>query len=102
MLLVKELTFMGTSEALLLRLIHYTNSVRYACQQMNISYSKGWNMINLMEGQLGYAVVIRRPGGSNGGYTSLTEEGRQLLEKYKRFETEAKDAVQAIFEKCFF
>lgn len=100
--LVKEKDFLGEREAMLLKLIHYTNSVKYACQQLNISYSKAWSMINLMEDQTGYAVVNRQPGGINGGYTTLTEEGRHLLDKYTKFETEAKLAVQKIFEKNFY
>lgn len=100
--LVKEKDFLGEREAMLLKLIYYTNSVKYACQQLNISYSKAWSIINLMEEQVGYAVVNRQPGGINGGYTTLTEEGRQLLDKYIKFETEAKLAIQKIFEKNIF
>lgn len=100
--LVKEKDFLGEREAMLLKLIHYTNSVKYASQQLNISYSKAWTVINLIEEQIGYPVVNRQPGGINGGYTTLTEEGRQLLDKYIKFEAEAKLAVQKIFEKNFF
>lgn len=99
--LAKEQPFFDERAALLLKLIKYTNSVRYACQQLNISYSKAWNIINLMENQLGYTVVNRRPGGVNGGYTTLTEEGCELIKKYLEFEKEAKKAVQNVFERFF-
>ncbi len=99
--LVKEQPFFDERAALLLKLINYTNSVRYACQQLNISYSKAWNIINLMENQLGYAVVNRRPGGVNGGYTTLTEEGCELIKRYLEFEEEAQKAVQNVFAKIF-
>lgn len=81
--LAKEDVFFGPGTALLLRLIRNTGSVRTACEQMNISYSKGWKMINGMEHELQYAVVSRFPGGVNGGNTRLTERGEKLLESFR-------------------
>lgn len=99
--LAKEQAFFDERTALLLKLINYTNSVRYGCGQMNISYSKAWSMINLMEGQLGYSVVHRKPGGVNGGYTTLTEKGLELIKRYSEFEEEANKAVNDIFAQYF-
>lgn len=99
--LAREYEFFGPGSALLLRLIRNTGSVRLACEQMNISYSKGWKIINVMEKQLEYAVVDRFQGGINGGNTQLTERGDLLLKRYDAFEAESKEAVQKIFEKHF-
>lgn len=99
--LAREYEFFGPGTALLLRLIRNTGSVRLACEQMNISYSKGWKIINVMENQLEYAVVDRFQGGTNGGNTQLTERGEELLRQYDSFESESKEAVQRIFEKYF-
>lgn len=99
--LAREYEFFGPGSALLLRLIHNTGSVRLACEQMNISYSKGWKIINVMENQLEYAVVDRFQGGINGGNTQLTERGEKLLRQYDAFEAESKEAIQKIFEKNF-
>jgi len=97
--LAKEDVFLGPGAALLLHLIVNTGSVRAACAQMNISYSKGWKIINNMEYQLGYAVVERFHGGTGGGYTQLTDSGKLLLAQYDAFTRESKTAIQDIFDK---
>ena len=42
---------------------------------MGLSYSKGWNILNDLELQAGITAIHRRPGGSDGGATTLTGEG---------------------------
>ena len=95
-------SFFGMGTAQLLQLINTNESVKNACIQMNLSYSKGWKMINQVEEQLGYTIVHRKRGGSNGGKTILTLEGIEFLEKYEKFESESKHKVDQIFEKYFF
>lgn len=99
--LAKEDTFFEPGTAMLLRLIRNMGSVRTACEQMSISYSKGWKMINNMEDQLQYHVVRRFQGGINGGCTFLTERGEKLLTQYDSFEKESRAAINDIFIKYF-
>ena len=72
-----------------------------ACHCMHMSYSKGWTTINEMERQLGYPVLIRSQGGSNGGGSSLTEQGTALLSAYRRLQEDVQAYSQAAFEKYF-
>ena len=72
-----------------------------ACQCMHMSYSKGWSMINEVERQLGYPVLIRSQGGSNGGGSSLTEQGQNLLQAYQSMERDIRTYSQKAFEKYF-
>ena len=65
--LARKRIFFGPGPAELLMQIKRTDSVRMACEQMGISYSKGWKMINTMEEELGYKVTKRQQGGRNGG-----------------------------------
>jgi len=81
--------------------IRRTDSVRMACEQMGISYSKGWKMINTMEEELGYKVTKRQQGGRNGGSACLTPEGETLLAKYQELERRSREAVEHIFEELF-
>ena len=78
--LARKRIFFGPGPAELLMQIKRTDSVRMACEQMGISYSKGWKMINTMEEELGYKVTKRQQGGRNGGSACLTPEGEALLQ----------------------
>lgn len=97
----KESAFFDSRTKLLLLLIQDTHSVRNACRQMALSYSKAWNMINYMEKQLGYEVVERKHGGKNGGKTYLTKAGTDFLEKYEVFEENVRKFAKAEFDRVF-
>lgn len=99
--LAREEVFLTPDVALLLRLIDRTESVRTACQQMNLSYSKGWMILNQMEKQLDYPVVVRHPGGMGGGHTSLSDGGRRLLTCYEQMTQESTQAVHEIYMRVF-
>lgn len=96
-----ETTFLGLRCAQFLELIETTGSMLNACQCMHMSYSKGWGMINEVERQLGYPVLIRSQGGSNGGGSSLTEQGQNLLQAYQSMERDIRTYSQKAFEKYF-
>ena len=96
--LSKEDVFFEPGTAQLLSQIENTGSVRLACEQMTISYSKGWKIINIMEEQLGYSVVKRQQGGRYGGSACLSDRGRSLLNRYHSFETACKEIIQQQFD----
>lgn len=95
--LERELPFFDRTTALLLRLIGQTGSVKRACAMMGLSYSKGWDILNELELQAGIRAVNRRPGGSDGGATTLTKEGASFLDRFTAYE----DEVTALAKKCF-
>lgn len=97
----KEVLFFNSRTKLLLLLLQDTHSVRSACRHMALSYSKAWNMLNQLEAELGYAVVERKHGGSNGGKTYLTKEGIEFLEKYQQFEQNVRQYAKDEFYRLF-
>ena len=99
--LAKEVMFFDERSAALLHLIHENSSIRQACEQVNISYRKGFNLINQMEQQLVIQIVVRHQGGTEGGYSELTEAGKELLRKYDSFVEESTAAVNQIYKKIF-
>lgn len=80
--LTREKIFFNEETGLLLKLISRTHSVRLACQQMNLSYSQGWHLLNQLERQLDSQVIERHQGGKDGGWSTLTEYGTVLLDRY--------------------
>lgn len=97
----REKRFLDPRVAMLLTLTDETQSVRAACQRMQLSYSSGWNAINLLEAELGYPVVARTQGGQCGGRSSLTEKGRALLRAYEAYTLRLRAMADELFVQYF-
>ena len=76
--------FFSSQTAQLLEAIDKCGSRQKACEIIGVSYSKGTSLINNAEAQLGYPLVSRWTGGSGGGGSKLTEEGKRILNDYNR------------------
>jgi len=99
--LKKEDSFMDEQTAQLLYLIDIMGSIRDACLKMNISYSKGMKMINILEHQTQDLLVVRKVGGAQGGYTYLTDQGKEFLKRFRKYEKELNDKAQELFDLYF-
>lgn len=99
--LYNDQMFFGPGSAQLLKLIDKNKSVRVACEQMGISYSKGWKMLKVIEEETQTTIVKRQQGGKNGGTAFLTEDGIFLLQKYDLFEYKCEEAMERIFNEVF-
>ena len=97
----REKRFLDPRVAMLLTLTDETQSVRAACQRMQLSYSSGWNAINLLEAELGYPVVARTQGGQRGGRSSLTARGRALLRAYEAYTLRLRAMADELFVQYF-
>ena len=63
-------------------------SISRAASEMGISYRYSWGIVGGAEKALGFSLVHRQVGGYEGGGTSLSKEGRDLLEQYRSFKQE--------------
>lgn len=99
--LAKDDIFWGPGVRDLLRLIESTGSVRLACNEMKMSYSKGWKILGTLEREVGFTVVTRQQGGSGGGKAALTTEGKEMLARFQAFEAECRASAHEIFQKYF-
>lgn len=99
--LAREKVFFDARTAMLLRLVDETASVRTACQRMQMSYSSGWNVIRALESQMNRTLLQRSQGGSGGGRSLLTEDGRRLLEAYEAYASALTDRAGALYERYF-
>lgn len=96
----EDLVF-GPGLAALLTHIEESGSMKEACAKMDMSYSKGWKIVNRAERELGYELLTRRHGGRQGGNCAVTEEGRAFLERYRRMEADVKRYAKEIFGAYF-
>ena len=99
--LCKEKVFFDRQIATLLMLVDETHSVRAAGQRMQLSYSSCWNSIRTLESQLGCTLIARSQGGSRGSSSDLTDQGRQLLERYNAYEHRLRDLADRLFPEYF-
>ncbi|MBR5093944.1 MAG: NTP transferase domain-containing protein [Oscillospiraceae bacterium] len=99
--LAREKVFFDSRAAMLLQLIDETQSVRLACQRMQMSYSSGWNVIRTLESQLSRTLIRRSQGGKGGGKSSLTADGKLLLERYESFVEALRDQAGPLFDRTF-
>ncbi|MDO4312284.1 MAG: NTP transferase domain-containing protein [Eubacteriales bacterium] len=93
--------FFGPGVCELLELIDQTGSIQEACARMDLSYSKGSRMIKAIDRQLGFPAVRRWAGGTGGGGSVLTEEGRNLVNNYQKMVAEIQESTDKIYQKYF-
>ncbi|PKM73555.1 MAG: hypothetical protein CVU91_04530 [Firmicutes bacterium HGW-Firmicutes-16] len=99
--LAREDIFFGPEEARLLGLVRDTGSVKLACAQLSLSYSKGWYILKRINLGVGTPVVESIQGGTGGGYTVLTEKGRWLLDRFAAFEADCREYAKKSFQTHF-
>lgn len=63
----------------LLSVLDSTGSINSAAKAVGLSYKSAWQKIEQINNLLPYSLVVKQTGGSGGGGTVLTDEGRQLL-----------------------
>ena len=85
----------------IMMLVRQGSSLRAACAQMGLSYSKAWRLLKSAEADLGIPLLDNQKGGTKRAGSTLTPQGEELLDRYLAFEKEAREAVFAAFEKHF-
>jgi molybdate transport repressor ModE-like protein len=73
---------------LLLNEIEKTGSLNAAVNNIGMSYSYAWNMLNKTRCKLNVPILISRKGGNGGGVAILTEAGQQLLDYCRKLEND--------------
>lgn len=91
----------GDGPCELLSRVEQKGSLRQAAADMSMSYRQAWALIRMLEKNLGFALLKRQAGGIRGGGSSLTREGRELMQRFRRFRHEADTCLQDLFEKHF-
>lgn len=93
--------FFGPGVSDVLILINKNGSLSKAAQEMNMSYNKAWRIVQKAEKQWGAKLIESQVGGTQGGGSRLTAEGKDLAEKYERFKKESAKYVDQCFKEIF-
>jgi molybdate transport system regulatory protein len=99
-ILVKGERAIGPGKADLLELIEETGSISAAAKRMKMSYSRAWQLVDVMNHAFKKPLVATATGGAKGGGAHITEEGRAVLALYRRLQ-DTLASNTAAFEEAF-
>jgi molybdate transport system regulatory protein len=91
----------GSGLARLLADIDRFGTLRKAAEAGRVSYRYAWDMIKAAEAHLGKKLIIRQAGGRGGGRSTLSAEGRRLLNLFQRINTEVAEFADQRFAALF-
>jgi molybdate transport system regulatory protein len=79
----------GPGKIALLEAIGSAGSITAAAKSLDMSYRRAWLLLDELNRSLEHPAVDSAKGGLQGGGTSLTETGHQLITLYRRIEKRA-------------
>jgi molybdate transport system regulatory protein len=79
-------TTLGPGKIDLLEQIELTGSLSKAARAMDMSYRRGWVLLNSLNTSYDEPAAVTAKGGRNGGGATLTPFGRELIRVYRRFD----------------
>jgi len=85
----------------LLRRVEQTKSLHQAANQMGMSYSKAWRLIQTLEKRLGFTLLERKVGGQLGGGSWITPQAKDLMNHYQQFRRDVEKGLDKIYQKHF-
>jgi len=83
----------GPGKADLLAAIAETGSIAAAGRQLDMSYRRAWLLVETMNRCFRVPLVEAAKGGPKGGGARLSPLGTEVLERYRRMETLAEEAI---------
>lgn len=92
---------MGKGLLHLLTLIDKIGSINKAANELEMSYRAAWGKLNKAEKELGYDLITKKSGGKGGGGSTLTEQGRILLTKFKKLDRQVNEELEVLFSDFF-
>ena len=90
---------LGDGKWQMLKLIDEKGSLKAACDEMGYTYRRTWGNLKKIEKFFGFPLLEKHRGGSEGGNTVLTEEGRRLVRAFDKFHASVDSVIQKGFEK---
>ena len=89
---------LGDKKCSLLRKIEETGSLTDAVKKSGLTYRKTWDNLRKIENKLGFHLIKPTRGGTDGGNTVLTPEGKIIIAAFEKFHAEYDSIIQKGFE----
>ncbi len=94
-----ESGIMGDGKWKMLKLIDELGSMKAACDELGYTYRRTWGNLKKIEKFFGFPLLEKQRGGSEGGHTALTEEGRRLVRAFDAFHATADVHIRQGYEQ---
>lgn len=85
----------------LLEAIHTSGSIRAAAEQLNIPYRRAWEKVHEMEDRSGLRLLETEVGGEGGGGARLTDEAKDFVARFHRFEAGLEGEILRRYQGAF-
>jgi len=86
---------LGPGKAQILAHVAETGSLSEAARLMEMSYTRAWTLVKLMNESFSEPLIESVRGGSAGGGAMLTKTGQKVLALYQQMQSEAQIATKA-------
>lgn len=88
---------MGDGKWKILKAIEEHGSLKAATEALGLTYRRTWGDLKEIEEALGFSLLDKSRGGKEGGNTSLTAEGKNLVLAFDQFH----DKIDSVMETAF-
>ena len=94
-----ETGILGDGKWKILKLIDEKGSIKAACDELGYTYRRTWGNLKKIEKFFGFPLLEMHRGGSEGGRTVLTPEGRRLVRAFDTFHKNIDEKIQEGFRQ---
>jgi molybdate transport repressor ModE-like protein len=94
----KNQGILGDGKWQILKLIEEKGSLKAACDGLGYTYRRTWGNLKKIEDFFGFPLLEKHRGGSEGGNTVLTEEGKRLVRAFDKFHASVDSVIQKGFD----
>jgi molybdate transport system regulatory protein len=95
----KENGILGDGKWQFLKLINEKGSLKAACDELGYTYRRTWGNLQKIEKFFGFPLIEKHRGGSDGGNSCLTLEGKRLVEAFDKFHASVDSVIMKGFEE---
>ncbi len=88
---------MGDGKWKILKAIEEHGSLKAATEALGLTYRRTWGDLKKIEEALGFALLDKSRGGKEGGNTTLTAEGKNLVQAFDQFH----EKIDSVMEEAF-
>jgi molybdate transport system regulatory protein len=94
----KNQGILGDGKWQILKLIEEKGSLKAACDELGYTYRRTWGNLKKIENFFGFPLLEKHRGGSDGGRTLLTPEGKKLVKAFDHFHNSIDSVIQLGFK----